>query len=977
MFSSLRLRGIRFPNTSFVRFKSKSSSKRYSETLNLPKSDLVATSKSGKAIQREQQIQEVCGFSKLYEWQRSQEREKEFVLHDGPPYANGKPHVGHALNKILKDITNRYKLLKGYKIHYIPGWDCHGLPIELKAIKTKDGTPQKMTPLEIRRKAKKFAEESIQVQSKAFQSWGVMADWKNSCYHTVDREFQARELDLFYTLYQKGLVYEDFMPVYWSPSSRTALAEAELEYNPHHVSQAVYLGFPVVPSSLTSLNINQLTYKKVYAVIWTTTPWTLPVNQAICYNDNLMYCLLQDHSTGDVYVCEKIFVEKLVNLLCKPLTVINEVKGKFFNGAQYTHPLTNEVLPFLPANHVVSGKGTGFVHTAPCHGHDDFKVAFNNNITIKSIVDDEGVYTEEAGQILKGKTVGKDADSTVIEMLKESVIHKSSYQHSYPYDWRTKQPVIIRASKQWFINTNKIKDKAVESLSSVDITPNASEHGMLAQLKERTYWCISRQRAWGLPIPVFYHKVTGKALINSQTIDHLKKLFTEHGSDCWWSMSEEELLPKDMLVQMGASSSDFTKGGDILDIWFDSGSSWSVLHKDGIERADLYLEGLDQFGGWFQSSLLTSIATNDIPPYRQLVVHGFAVDEDGKKMSKSVGNVVDPEAVIYGGKNQEKEPSYGVDVLRWWTAQAQLQPMVLIGPSILQRCNEDIFKIRKVMKFVLGNIHDFQSDELMPYDQLWPQDKYMLYQLYNLAEQVTQSYDSYRYGRVLGLLEKFTNIDLSAFYCSIIKDRLYCTAADDKARRSAQTVLYHVTDIFVKSLAPIVPHLAEELHQHFSKSEESSVFKSNWFALDTAWADCAILNFMQPVLSMKEDIDFAADVKRPVEFDLTLYCSHNLHNILQQFQSEVSSATSPLTEILQTSYTHLTTVAPDVIPDECVVLNGASKISVIEGVKEPEEYVLLLSPAMKDICERCRRYTTDNRKSPCDRCLSVLADGWA
>ncbi|OWF46981.1 Isoleucine--tRNA ligase, mitochondrial [Mizuhopecten yessoensis] len=962
-------------------------SRPYNETYRIVSHNSVTGVKAGSNVGKAsistsiESADRVCGFNKLYEWQRAQDREKEFVLHDGPPYANGKPHVGHALNKILKDITNRYKLLKGYKVHYVPGWDCHGLPIELKALKGKDGTHKKMAPLEIRKKAKKVAEESIAVQSKAFQSWGIMADWKKSCYQTTDRDFQARELDLFYTLYEKGLVYEDFMPVYWSPSSRTALAEAELEYDPCHVSQAVYLKFPIIPSSLTSLNTHRVTDKNVYAVIWTTTPWTLPVNQAICYSNNLTYCVLEDRSNEDVFICEKVFVEKFVNLLSKSLTVIDEVKGSLLKGAEYNHPLTREVLPFLPANHVVSGKGTGFVHTAPCHGHDDFKVAINNDIKIRSIVDEDGVYTEEAGPTLQGKVVGKDADSAVMELLKESVIHQSPYQHSYPYDWRTKRPVIIRASKQWFINTNKIKERAVESLKSVEISPKSSEQGMLTQLGQRTYWCISRQRSWGLPIPVFYHKVTDEALINSQTIDHLKQLFTKHGSDCWWTMSEEQLLPKDLLDQMGASWSDYNKGKDILDIWFDSGSSWSVLRKDGIEQADLYLEGLDQFGGWFQSSLLTSIATNDIPPYRQLVVHGFTVDEEGKKMSKSVGNVVDPDTVIHGGKNQGTEPSYGVDVLRWWTAQAQLQPVVQIGPSVLQKCNEDIFKIRKVMKFVLGNIHDLKSDTLLPYEQLWPQDKYMLYQLYNLAEQVTQAYDRFSYGKVLGLLEKFTSLDLSAFYCTIIKDRMYCRGADDKVRRSAQTVLYHVTNVFMKSLAPIVPHMAEELYQNLSKSssteEESSVFKSGWFNVDPVWADRGILNFMQPALSMKEDIDLASEVDRPVEFDLTLYCSHNLHNILQQFQSEASSSTSPLTEILQTSHTHLTTVAPDVIPDHCIVLNGASKVSVIEGVKEPEEYVLLLSPAVKAICERCRRYTADKPKSPCERCVLVIADEWA
>uniref|UniRef100_A0A803YDP5 isoleucine--tRNA ligase n=1 Tax=Meleagris gallopavo TaxID=9103 RepID=A0A803YDP5_MELGA len=590
------------------------------------------------------------GFLELYSWQRQRKAKQEFCLHDGPPYANGDPHVGHALNKILKDITNRFHMMRGYKVHYVPGWDCHGLPIELKALSEIKGA-ENLSPVEIRQKAKEFAERAIEKQKAAFIRWGIMADWAN-CYCTFDPKYEANQLRVFHKMYDKGFIYQDYKPVFWSPSAKTALAEAELEYNEQHVSRSVYMKFPLLksPPKLASVIDGS---SPTSVLVWTTQPWTVPANQAVCYMPDAEYYL------------------------------------------------SAKVSPLLPANHVTMAKGTGLVHTAPAHGMEDYSVASHHQLPTECLVDERGHFTEAAGPELKNKNVLEEGNEAVIKMLQAagSLLKEEKYVHSYPYDWRTKKPMIIRASKQWFVNTANVKATAQEVLKKVKIIPTSAVSRMLEMLDRRTFWCISRQRCWGVPIPVFYQKDTGESLINSETITDIIKIVEQQGTDAWWTLPIEQLLSKEAVAKAGGHDVlDYVKGQDVLDIWFDSGTSWAHVLEGTEQRADVYLEGKDQLGGWFQSSLLTSVATRKKAPYKTLIVHGFTLGEKGEKMSKSIGNVVDPDVVINGGDDHTKDPPYGADVLRWWVAESNVFTEVLIGPVVLNAARDDINKVRTKSK---------------------------------------------------------------------------------------------------------------------------------------------------------------------------------------------------------------------------------------------------------------------------------------
>eukprot|EP00105_Crassostrea_gigas_P016983 XP_011434582.1 PREDICTED: isoleucine--tRNA ligase, mitochondrial [Crassostrea gigas] len=737
--------------------KSKPTGNKYRDTVYLPKTDFVLSlKKAGDGFKKSE-------LSELYKWQQNENRNKQFILHDGPPYANGKLHVGHAINKVLKDIINRYNLLQGYRVHYVPGWDCHGLPIELKAL--KKSKKQTLSDQSIRAMSKTFAEESIQVQKEGFQEYGVMADWEGQCYRTMDPLYEAQQLDVFYAMYEKELIYQGYMPVYWSPSSRTALAEAELEYDPGFVSKAVYVKFPVTADTLEAcFSLNDAENSQVFALIWTTTPWTLPANEAICFGSDLTYCLVKNLCNDELYICGK---EK----------IIQEIKGSAFKDFKYINPLKQlmdpsmdvQELPFLEGDHVTADVGTGLVHTAPAHGQEDFQKGMQYGLPVDTLVDETGRYTSETGPLLEGKRVHVDAEDTVISLLKDHIILQESYKHSYPIDWRTKKPVILRACKQWFIDTSKLQQQAMECMKDIKVYPESLRQNMDAQLK-RKYWCISRQRVWGVPIPVFYHRDTEEVLINREIFDHVRDLISKHSSDCWWNMSVEELLPQEILSRNGlGNSSDYRKGSDIIDIWFDSGTSWaSVLSDDKV--ADVYLEGLDQFRGWFQSSLLTSVAYRGKAPFKKLVVHGFAVDEEGHKMAKSVGNVVDPGQIINGHSKATGIP-YGLDVLRLWVANSGLQTKVAIGTNILDIHQEELFQLRKMLRHLLGSLRGFDVNILQTnYSDLLPQDQYLLSLLYSYGTQVTSMYEEYRFGRVLTLLQKFLS-DLSKVYITISKDR--------------------------------------------------------------------------------------------------------------------------------------------------------------------------------------------------------------
>lgn len=773
----------------------------------------------------EPSVQKAAGFSHLYKWQLDRPDTKgNFTLHDGPPYANGKPHMGHVLNKVLKDVINRYKLMRGYRVLYRPGWDCHGLPIELKACKESDFL--RATPQEIRQKAAKFARKTIELQKEAFQRWGCMGDW-GSPYLTMDPAYEADQVRVFYQMYQQGCIYRGFKPVYWSPSSGTALAEAELEYQ-DHTSRAVYVLFPVIPSS-TATSLPQISGLSnddggdggIFALVWTTTPWTLVANKAICFNPGHSYSLIQIGSGTEKK-------RMLVGSECLPrlepilgeYSVLCTVPGSALEGLKYQSPLDTLVQhniddvmhrPFLPADHVTETEGSGLVHTAPAHGFEDHTIGVRHGLELGCIVNDMGRYTNEAGPTLEDLVVLREGNETIISKLRAegAIIHESSYTHRYPYDWRTKKPVIIRSTEQWFASVAALKEKAKSALNIVKMHPSFSLNRLIAFLDSRNDWCISRQRVWGVPLPIFYSRETGEPLINGETIEHIENTFCQHGSDSWWSMPTSDLLPPSLRHE----AHEYTKETDIMDVWFDSGSSWASVLKDSDGVADLYLEGSDQHRGWFQSSLLTSVAAQGRAPYHNVITHGFVLDSKANKMSKSLGNVISPDDIL------KSEKRFGADTMRLWAAFSNYSSDVHISDDILQQTNDLLQKIRLTCRFALGNLSSFDpSSDLLPYPQLSSLDRYVLHLLSCYASEATQAYESFNFSRLQTLLNKLIPKDLSSFYFEIVKDRLYCDAPQGNRRRSTQTTLYHVLQCLTKSIAPILPHLAEEVAQHSSIS---------------------------------------------------------------------------------------------------------------------------------------------------------------
>ncbi|XP_071791393.1 isoleucine--tRNA ligase, mitochondrial-like [Asterias amurensis] len=964
----LRLRPAKFcvniSNRLFV-------SKRFADTLNLPNTSFELWG-AGK---REEDVQKVCGFSELYTWQRTQEQEKDFCLHDGPPYANGDPHVGHALNKILKDIINRYKLLQGHRIHYKPGWDCHGLPIELKALSQNKDDFRTLSPLDIRKKARRFAEKAIGRQMQAFKRWGVMADWTDGCYYTFDKDYEASQMKVFHQMYQKGYIYRDLKPVNWSPSSRTALAEAELEYNPSHVSPSIYVKFPISklpPQKLSSYSAN------LYAPIWTTTPWTIPANEAICYIAAREYSIVQCTKTGDRYILAAERVNDIAQILETTLETVVTFSGSDLEGAVCSHPISQKTVPLLPASHVKMTMGTGLVHTAPAHGPEDYGIGVQFNLPLHCTVDEDGVFSSEVGPELAGKNVLTEANDIVIEMLRAngSLLLRSDYEHSYPYDWRTKQPIIIRPSKQWFINTGAIRERAMQCLQSVTMQPSHALNSMRVQLDGRTFWCISRQRVWGVPIPVFYNKTTDEPFITSESLNHVTNLMKKHGSECWWTLPIEELLPAEVLAKSGYSAEDFVKGEDILDIWFDSGSSWAHVLKDTGQQADLYLEGEDQYGAWFQTSLLTSVAVNDRAPYKNVIGHGFALDGEGRKMSKSLGNVIDPDVIVSGGKNKKKDPVYGADVLRWRLAESSWLTRVHISPDHFAMTNQNLLKLRNTIRYFLGNLYDFDpSSDLQPHADLCPIDQYMLHLLHIYGSKVTAAYEGYEFGEVMAKVTELVHGKISSFYLDTMKDRLYSEVCDSVERRSCQTVLHHMLEVIGRSVAPILPHLAEEAFIH--RKDAVSVFKTGWFSCEPTWHQPELAEVFNSLGKIRESFLTVIHAPRSREYDVTISTSDTrLLGYLKGLQEDTTSCTSHLSELMMASFTTVAMEAERSPTEGRIVIDSSVGVISSDGVTSDAQYSLLIQPASCPQCQRCRKHTAKTPNQPCSRCLDAMSGGW-
>ncbi len=945
---------------------------RYKDTVNLPqtKFDMRAN-----ATKREPEIQKFWADNQIYDRLSQNNPGEIFVLHDGPPYANGALHIGHALNKILKDIINRYQLLKGRKARYVPGWDCHGLPIELKVLQNmKQSDRLNLTPLDLRHKAQEFALKAVSEQSQSFQRYGIWGDWEHP-YLTMTPDYEAAQIGVFGQMVLKGYIYRGFKPVHWSPSSKTALAEAELEYPEGHTSLSIYAAFAMTSLSEAAKSALAPYLPQLAVAIWTTTPWTIPANLAVSVNPRLDYVVVEIGSTSKYLIVAADLVATLSAKLETPLTVKATVKGKDLEHSTYRHPLFDRESPILiGGEYVTTESGTGLVHTAPGHGQEDYIVGQRYGLPILAPVDENGNFTDEAGKFV-GLNVLGEGNTAVIEALTEagSLLKMEPYAHKYPYDWRTKKPTIFRATEQWFASVAGFREEALKAIASVQWIPPQGENRITPMVSDRSDWCISRQRSWGVPIPVFYDEETGEPLMNEETIAYVQKIFAEKGSDAWWEMPLEELLPE----KYRNSGKTYRKGTDTMDVWFDSGSSWAAVAKQRPELhypADIYLEGSDQHRGWFQSSLLTSVANNGIAPFKTVLTHGFTLDEKGSKMSKSLGNVIDPAIVIEGGKNQKEEPPYGADVLRLWVSSVDYSTDVSISKNILKQMGDVRSKIRNTARFLLGNLHDFDpSKDAVPYEQLPELDRYMLHRITEVFTDVTQAFDRFQFFRFFQTVQNFCTIDLSNFYLDIGKDRLYISAENTLRRRSCQTVLHVALENLTRAIAPVLCHTAEDIWQFLPyPTPYKSVFEAGWVQLEEKWHKPELLEFWQQLRTIRTEVNKVLEQARvqkaigsSLEAKVLLYVANP--QLRQQLHALDSNSLTNRVDELRYMF----------------IVSGVELLETPEALQQAkysfksDSLGIGVVAADGHKCDRCWNYSTyvgTSTEHPllCDRCVAAL-----
>ncbi|MBR1884004.1 MAG: isoleucine--tRNA ligase [Clostridia bacterium] len=795
----------------------------YSNTLNLPKTDFPMR---GNLPEREPLIAKRLEENKVYKkiLEETSKTGKKFILHDGPPYANGDIHMGHSLNKIIKDIIVRYKTMQGYYSPYVPGWDTHGLPIEKKVQSEKKVFKDDVGAVTFREICKQYAMDAVANQSRQFKRLGGLGDYENNIYLTLDPEFEVSQLDIFWQMYKNGYIYRDLKPVYWCSDCETALAEAEIEYSDHETN-SIYVRFKIDSSKTNGIFEGLVPCENNYVIIWTTTPWTLPGNQAITVNPDFNYAIIEVTESGKQV--RYIMAEELVDKAIADMSIspdymkVKVVKGTDLEGIECIKPLgfngKSRILLGSPTDlEVTIDTGTGLVHTAPGHGHEDYLVCKRyGDIETVVPVDNKGFMTKEAGEFEGLKY--SDANIKIIERLKETgdLMGIKTMLHQYPHCWRCKKPVIYRATTQWFASVKGFRDKVLEEIKNVKWNPEWGNERMTNMVKDRTDWCISRQRTWGVPIPIFYCKNCHKELINENTIERIKTLTSVNGSNMWFDLSAGQIL-KDMAVCPECGGKEFEKENDIMDVWFDSGSTFSSVltqKKYGIEveKADLYLEGNDQYRGWFQSSLLTSVATRGIAPYKEVLTHGMVVDGEGRKMSKSLGNGVDPLAIVN---------KYGADILRLWAVSSDYHTEVRLSEDILSQVSEVYKKLRNTIRFLLGNLSDFNiQTDIVPYSERDELDRYILYRVNKLIEYTVEAYESYDFHLIYSELHRFITTELSSKYLDVMKDRLYTFRQDHPLRRSAQSTMNDILRVLVRIIAPILPFTAEEVWSFMSHTE--------------------------------------------------------------------------------------------------------------------------------------------------------------
>lgn len=927
----------------------------YKNTLNLPQTTLAMRA---NATVRELEIQKFWEENNIYE-KMIAERDKanSFVLHDGPPYLSSeKIHVGTALNKILKDILIKYKSQRGFYAPYVPGYDGHGLPIENAVVKNIKGGRHAITEAELRTKCREFAHKNLKGQESEFKRLGVLGNWEKP-YLTINPEYEAEQVRVFGEMYKKGYIEKGLKPVYWCAACETALAEAEVEYA-DHTSTSIYVRFKFDEDSTEKINNKILTgnTKPVYAIIWTTTPWTIPSNMAISMHPRFEYTFFE--YKGDVYVVAQELLSsflKDVEWEESDIKVIGSCVGQDLELLNTKHPLVDRKSPIILGEHVTLDAGTGSVHTAPGHGLEDYEVGCKYGIEVFSPLDGQGIWTDSVGiSDLVGVPYYK-GNSMVIEMLQKcgALLQQQDIQHSYPHCWRCKKPVIYRATPQWFVKVDKFRDKALEAVHNVKWIPASGENRIGNMVESRTDWCISRQRAWGVPIPIFYCEDCGEVICSDETIENVAKLFEKESSDAWVKYSAEELLPQGFVCQK-CGKAHFRKEKDIMDVWFDSGVSWrAVVEKRADELGhtpvDMYLEGSDQHRGWFQSSLLTSVATQGKAPYKQVLTHGFVFGEDGRKMSKSLGNYIRPDDII---KN------YGADILRLWAASVDYRNDIKIGNNIVGQLTEIFKKTRNTARFLIGNLFDFNpAIDYVQYDELKNIDKFALHKLNKLIAEVTEAFENYEFYKYFQCLQNFAAVDLSSFYLDIVKDRLYTAGKKSLSRRACQTVLFENLMALVRILAPVMPHQAEDIWQNIPEVQRGgliSILLSDWPVVNEKWNNVQLEEDFTKILKSREVVSRAieplrADKKVGSSLEVAVYVKADDDTVLKANSAD-------LADIYIVSQATLATDAPS------EVLNEYSE----------EGYTVWVTKAKGEKCTRCWKYRELNEDGICPDCADAI-----
>lgn len=911
----------------------------YKETLNLPKTSFPMKANLPLNEPRFLKFWEEIN---LYKRLLGKNHGKEsFILHDGPPYANGDIHLGHTLNKVLKDIVVRYHLMKGYYSPYVPGWDCHGQPIEYEVEKRLDRPKAEIPKDAFRQRCREYAQVFIERQREEFKRLGILGDWENP-YLTMDPVYEATIIRLFGRMYFRGLIYRGLKPIFWCYHCETALAEAEIEYHDKKSdSITVKLAFADNPWGEDN----------VFLLIWTTTPWTLPANVAVALHPEANYSLIK--AGKDKY----LLAEKLSQKLFPEAQILKIIKGQELTGRRVSHPIfEGKTSVIVTASFVSLDQGTGAVHIAPGHGEEDFSLKDKFNLEVVMPVDDRGKFTAEAGKY-QGMVVD-EANEVIVDDLERKglLFDKDSIIHSYPHCWRCKKPVIFRATEQWFLSMEKgdFRQQVLNLIPKVKWIPSWSVNRITAMVKERPDWCLSRQRSWGVPLPVFYCQKCKNEVITEESIEAVATLFEKEGSDSWFKKEAEEILPGDFSCPHCGGRS-FEREEDIFDVWFESGSSHEAVLKTRSDLnwpASLYLEGSDQHRGWFQTSLLVSVAANNKPPYHAVLTHGFTVDDKGRKMSKSLGNVVDP-------LNEIKR--VGADVLRLWVVSTDYSKDAAASSEILDKLGEVYRRFRNTFRFLLGNLYDFSTSQAVPYENLLELDRYALLRLNRVVAKVDKAFENYRFHQAYKILLNYFTNDLSGFYLDIIKDRLYVSKRDSISRRSAQTILFEILLATVKVLAPFLPFTTEEVWSNLKpefKKKIDSVHLSDWPLPESAYLSSVLERRWEGIMALREEVFKRLEEARTADL------------IGNSLEAKV------VLEVNQKDLDFYQEIVP-LLKEVLVVSQVEVRLSKEE--LEEGEKIILVEKAEGEKCERCWKYDLSvgkitSSKKVCSSCLNVLKE---